>query len=144
MGQTRRRYPVRELALRVFSSAPLASGHERALMGDVIECRPPGVGLGWMEMSRFLWLRVEGLEENDAGMLHQPREGWEKRRYQIPLARLAAIVPGFNVARATDLADIYQPFLPVDEETGRFLEGVAVPPLPVEGLIFDVVTGRFL
>jgi hypothetical protein len=123
-----------------------AEGAERRQEGDIVEARPPSPGIGFMEMSRFLWLRVEGLEDAlvakfCAGVV-DGAERFDKRRYQIPLARLAAVVPGFDPALARDPSLVYQPFLVVDEESGHYLTAGA--PLAAQGLIYDTVTGEYL
>jgi hypothetical protein len=46
MGQTHRKYPVWEVAILCRTNAPLASGHERAVEGDIIAVRPPAQGIG--------------------------------------------------------------------------------------------------
>lgn len=146
MGQTNRVYPVVEVALSCTAHAPLDSGHERKLTGDIIAVRPPNMGIGLMEGHRYLWLRLDSWEEEQTGQLTMSvQEGdvaYEKRRYQIPLERLKAIVPAFDVDRALDPTDPYQPFLSVDLETGLFLS--AAPPLDIHGLVLDVVTGEYL
>lgn len=141
MGQTIKRYPVVEVAIRCYSSAPLASGHERALEGDVICVRPPLNGIGMQEMRDFLWLRISGWEDNDLAALQTVVDGYEKRRYQIPLKRLKAACPAFDEARARDRTQVYQPFLGVDEDTGLFT--FTGRPLEATGLVFDVTTLRY-
>lgn len=149
MGQTIKRYPVVEVAIRCYSSAPLASGHERSLEGDVICVRQPSNGVGMQEMRDFLWLRISGWEENDFGVLQDGVDDgdtenptrYEKRRYQIPLKRLEAACPAFDEAAARDRALIYQPFLGVDEDTGLYT--FTGKPLEATGLVFDVMTQRY-
>ncbi len=150
MSEIHRRYPVVEVAILTVSNAPLASGHERAVEGDIICVRPPQTGVGAMEMHRHLWLRLSGWEEEECAALTDGAsngiEGagevrYEKRRYQILLGRLKAIVPGFDPARARDQGQVYQPFLAVDEESGFFTS--QAPPLDATGLVFDVVARRF-
>lgn len=147
MGETNAVYPVCELALSLESCTPLAGGHERKLAGDIIACRVPGSGIGTAEAHSYLWLRVEGLEENVCARLtDRVEEGgaaFDKRRYCIPLERLQAVVPTFDIARALDPLDLYQPFLVVDED-GPYTFLTMTPPLAAEGLIFDKVTGAYL
>lgn len=141
MGQTNRRFPVYEVAVLTQSHAPLASGHERAVEGDIIAVRPPLRGIGMLEMHRHLWLRVDGFEEGELSLTANV-PGFEKRRYQIPLARLAEAVPGFDPAQARNPTAVYQPFCVTDEDTGVF--ATAVTPLDAHGLVFDTLTGEYL
>jgi len=147
MGQTNRKYPIMEAAISLEDAAP-HSGGERKLAGDIIALRREGVGeIGKKERHGYLWLRLEGLEENDftqlTESLEQGGERFDKRRYCIPLNRLERVVPGFSISRAMDPADPYQPFMPVDEDVPHsYLD--RGPILSVEGLVFDKVTGRYL
>ena len=145
MAQTYRNLnAIREVALAVQDSNPNGT-HERKQAGDIIVCRMPHSGIGLREMKEYVWLRLE-LDENVADRLMDSLEEngsrFEKRRYAIPLNRLSVLVSGFELSRAQDSADPYQPFLNVDEETGFFL--AASKPLRAEGLIFDKLTGRSL
>lgn len=141
MAETYRSYPVVEVALSV-QSLHESAGHERLQEGDIVECRPPSDAVGRLEMSRFLWLRLSGLEGGQYAALSTGVEGFEKRRYRIPLERLAAVWPGFDVARARDPVEVYQPCLGLDEDTGRYVWAAA--PLEAAGLVQDVVTGEYL
>lgn len=151
MPFTYRDYPVREVALAIQDRQPLASGHERMQTGDIIAIRKPSRGVGKKEASQYLWLRIQGPDTNELdklkGMLDEtgteddPGIEFDKRRYCIPLNRL----PGFvDTARVQDPTDIYQPFLPLDEDSLLYLEGSQRKPFRVEGLVFDKLTGRFL
>lgn len=150
MPFTFREYPVREIALAIKDNKDLASGHERTQAGDIIVCRKPLLAIGRAEAALFLWLHVEGpdtdvldrlidsIEEGEDALLNVVL--FEKRRFCIPLARL----PSVDLARVTDPSDIYQPFLPIDEDTFFYLEGTQRRPLRLEGIIFDKLTGQFL
>ena len=144
MGQTTRDYRMWEAAIAVEDCAPHTNGtKERKLAGDIIALRRPGTAIGRLERSPYLWLRLGGMDENDMARLTDGLDGFDKRRYCIPLARLAAVVPGFSVARALDAADAYQPFLPSDAEPPyAFLASATV--LDVHGLVFDKETRRYL
>ena len=147
MGQTNPNYPVREIAIAVEDcAAHTFATKERKLAGDIIACRRPAYIVGTGEVAVYLWLRVEGLEENEMArltdMLVEGGVRFDKRRYCIPLARLAEVAPGFSVARALDPADKYQPFLTFDTESHLWL--TAAPPFDVRGLVFDKQTGAFL
>lgn len=142
MGQTIRRYPILEVSVQTFSRRPVdPSGHERSLEGDIITARSPTAGIGRLEMHGHLWLHLEGCEENDR-WLTEPCVGYQKRRYQIPLPRLAELFPWFDLARARDIAEVYQPFLLVDEDTGLYV--IRGRPLDLHGIVFDTETRRYL
>lgn len=148
MGQTRRAYPVYEVALSCEDCAPHSGGlSERKLAGDIIALRRPHTSIGRKERATYLWLYLDGLEENDMAVLcDELMEGttrYEKRRYCIPFDRLAAVVPGFSIARALDVNDDYQPFLPIDLDEPH-VRLTRTPPLDVHGLVFDRATGVYL
>ena len=113
MGQTNRQYPIFEVAPLCHNLPPCGAG-ERAMEGDIIAIRPPGQGAGRKERTRFLWLRLQGLEENEMGQLTTPLEEdgiiYDKRRYGIPLARLKQLHPSLDLVRTRNSTDIYQPF----------------------------------
>lgn len=150
MGQTNPRYPVMEIALAVEDCASHTGRlRERKRAGDIVAVRQPHYAIGAKERAAYVWLRLEGLEENEmarlADVLVETEDGpvFDKRRYCVPLDRLAEVLPGFDVGRARDTADTYQPFYNLDEETGTWL-ALQVPPLDVHGLVFDKLTGEYL
>jgi|SRR3990167_179690 len=144
MGYTNHNYPVMEIAISCEHGGTHTGGtKERKCVGDIIAIRRPAQAVGRLEQSGYLWLRIEGLEENEMARLTDPIEGHDKRRYCIPLDRLAQVVPSFNVARARDLADKYQPFLGVDEDPPfRFI--CSERPFNVHGLVWDKQTGGYI
>lgn len=150
MPETFREYPVREITLSVTDENPLASGHERKMAGDIISCYKPGVGTGRKVVSTYLILRVEGFERSQFDRICQPMEEsapdffFDKRRYCIPFERLKIYMPRLDLDRVRDPDDIYQPFVPLDEDTLLYIEGAEHPPISVVGLVFDKKTGMFL
>ncbi len=156
MGYTNRRFPIIEIGVLTINYPD--HDNERAKEGDIIMARIPehnvmGTAV-WRDRIRLL---IEGLEENEypklAGVnfdsdiddleaddLKPPI--YDKRRYCIPLGRLEKIFPSFNINRARDVLDIYQPFMNLDEDTGKYL--TPRKPLNVHGLIFDKVKGDYL
>ena len=161
-----RRYPIMEICVTTRSKAALASGAERSQEGDIIEVRAPNDGIGLSEARTLLWLRFEGLEDWEYGLLKdlwteplmilrddrvdQYPPVFDKRRYCIPLERLKGVAPFFDLARARDGADPYQPFLPIDTDDDDirfqhvYFPGMARPPLRIEGLIYDKARQVFL
>lgn len=153
MGQTNPKYPVFEVVLSLEDADAHTGGtKERKQAGDIIGIRKPLGAIGSGEMHRFLWLWLEGLEENEMTRLTEPlyaipgddtSQQFDKRRYSIPLARLQAVVPSFNIARALDVTDMYQPFLLPDLES-PFPHLTTPRPLDVHGLVFDKSVGGFI
>jgi hypothetical protein len=118
----------------------------RKKQGDIIEARAPSLGLGRMEMTRYVWLWVE-VPEAAAAVLTQGTEEL-KRRYYIPLNRLRQawqLAGGatIDLSRLLDPNDPYQPCLPVDPATGLFLPGQQLV-LSGNRLIYDRVTGKVM
>lgn len=148
MGQTNKTYPVMEIALSCEYGGTHTNGtKERKCVGDIIAVRKPGLGIGSAEMSRYLWMWLEGLDDDAMSALDSMMiiadVIYDKRRYVIPFERIAAIVPSFNVSRALDLLDKYQPFRGVDEEPPfRFVRDSR--PFNVHGLVFDKLIRRFI
>jgi hypothetical protein len=144
MPYTYRDYPVREVAIAVEDCRDNPGGGERKKSGDIVNVRAPKTGMGNAGRANTLRILVEG---PDTSFLDQLTEHFEegdtrfdKRRYCIPLHRLPAAV---DVNRVKDISDIYQPFLPIDEDTNLHL-GASLRPLRIEGLIFDKTTGKYL
>ena len=143
MSEINPHYPVMEIAISLVDYAPLSSGHERALVGDIVAVRKPSDGIGRKEANIFMWLRVEGLEENEMFMLTNEVDGYDKRRYCIPLEKIKELKSDFNEQLALDSNTIYQPFLTIDEENGFYFI-IENTPLQVSGLVYDKVIGDYL
>ena len=143
-----------EIALAVSDQAPTPQGHERRMAGDIIAIRRPHHGIGKKETSEYLWLRIQGPDLSFLATLLQPMtddvdaltgEVWEKRRYAIPLERLAQIVSRVDLDEVKNPSSFYQPFIGYDENNQlRVIPGTESPAIPVEGLIFDKLTGKYL
>ena len=145
MGQVNPNYPIKEVAISL-ESFPIESEHERKQEGDIVTIRDTHYCIGLKEMSRYLWLRIEGLEESEfdelVSVLVDDGITFDKRRYCILLEKLKEVDPNFDLDRARDLEDVYQPYLVIDEDTGIFL--IAEEPFQVQGLIFDKSIGEYL
>ena len=148
MSDPEQTYGVWEVAIALEDCAPLASGHERKLEGDMITYRRPAGGIGTKEAHRYLWLRIEGLSDAETYRLVDPVQAsedepiYDKRRYAIPLARLAQVVPAISLARLRDVTDAYQPFCELDHEA-RYQFLATAPPLLALGLVYDKATGEY-
>lgn len=154
MGQTNKRYPVMEVAIVARKFSDHVS--ERACQGDIIDIRNPKPAIGFKEANLFIWLLIEGLEENEMlGLLEQNEDmieipdnininnhRYDKRRYMIPFSILKKQLPDFDIAKASSQDVVYQPFRLLDNDTHFFLSDRK--PLIVNGLIFDKVKGEFL
>jgi len=151
MGVLNPNYPVMEIAISLVSYAPLASGSERILTGDIAAVRHPDIGVGRKEVEEYMWLRVEGLEEGEFYGLTELIEDstseiiYDKRRYCIPLEKILEVVPNFDIDLALDDDRIYQPFLLVDyDEDYTFVLEDCCLPLQISGLIYDKLIGDYL
>jgi len=148
-----RAYPIREVAISLFSKIP-----EHIQEGDVVAVRPAQVGIGMKEAGLWLWLLIDGLEESqytpltdpvyepfDPTGIYKPRSAYpvfDKRRFCIPLARIKQLIPTFDLDRARDPNDPYQPFYAMDEDNNLWLTDQT--PWQAEGLIFDKETGAYI
>ena len=149
-------FPIMEVALSLETFADLASGHERKQEGDIIAVRYPLNAIGFKEAHTYLWMRIEGLEYTEFTELVDPLTDppygtdttaeiivYDKRRYSIPLSRIKEVHADFDIDRAKDINDLYQPFLTLDEDNFYFLSE-HFQPFQVEGLVFDKFTGVYL
>ena len=150
MSELDQNYPVMEIAISLVNYAPLDSGHERVLVGDIVTVRKPDIGVGRFEVYNYLWLRVEGLEESEFSRLtdsivSSAGEKYDKRRYGIPLEKLEELDPEFDADLALDTDNIYQPFLVVDylDEYYFILEDDHQP-FQINGMVFDKETQEYL
>jgi len=148
MPFTFRNYRVRQIGLYVKSEAPLATGHERIQEGDIGVVLNPNEGVAGIERAHYLWLRVQGRDDNDMDRLQDNNQPdidgnvfWDKRRYCIPFKRLKEVYPPLDISSVKDPVDMYQPFLGIDNDNGLFL--ITRPPLTVFGLVFDKETRRY-
>lgn len=152
MPETFNEYIEWEIAISTQSYSPLASGHERVQEGDIVTIRRPLGYIGTKESSLFIWLRIEGedtsvmeafrhpefLPDTDtrSDSFGDPLVYYDKKRFRIPLERLKEILPRFDLDRARDPLDDYQPFLPIDEDDFHHLDSPA-PAYTFWGLVFD-------
>jgi hypothetical protein len=151
MGQTDPQFNLRaEVAIFTNENIEFRKAHE----GDIITSRREIGGVGTLEAQKYLWILVDGLEENDLYALHQtlfdgdpagddPVNEIEKRRFRIALADLALRDPDFDVERARDPLDIYQPYLQLDSDDFIFIPS-SVLPFDAQGLVWDKSTGLYL
>ena len=165
-------FPTYELGIFVDESrADDEDGMTKRQTGDIVVSRPASNGIGLKERFSLIWLRVEGWSKsrfdaldssvfahsqvdpvNDKSAVEPEDEEdfIEKFRFCIPLKALKKIRPDFDVDRASDELDPYQPFMIVDEGNGdeeRLDEGlflVGNRPVDPDGLIFDKVLNRYI
>jgi hypothetical protein len=111
---------IREIAISLFDSP---GGTEE---GDVIVCRAPSDGIGKKEAKLWLWFRAD-ISEALADVLATEwkdrdvnsatyKKMFAKHRYKIPLERIADIDPDFDLIKARDQLNGYQPYLPLGED----------------------------
>jgi hypothetical protein len=111
---------IREIAIALFDS------HGGIEEGDVIVCRAPSNGIGKKEGDRWLWFRAD-ISADLAAILageYATRDAvtrkieilHSKRRFKIPLEKIKAIDPDFDIDDARDQKSVYQPYLPLGED----------------------------
>lgn len=147
-----REYPVIEIAIANWSEAP-----EHIQEGDICGARRPNIGIGLAEAKMWLWLLVDGFESSELKGLTWPvyepydptgeYDGptyikYDKRRFNIPFARLAELYPSIDLNRCRDINDAYQPFYTLDTDNNLWLTDTT--PFQASGLIFDNVMGVYL
>lgn len=88
-------------------------GPGRAQEGDIIAIREPQLHIGLKEGRDFLWFLADDSELPDPALLEGDAPGL-KKRFNIPLARLQAKFGQFNLSRARNPDDWYQPFRGTD------------------------------
>lgn len=126
---------------------------ERICEGDVVEIRKPLSAIGFKEANLFIWILIENLEWFESNKYKDQSydvsnpdlefaQRFDKRRYMIPLQHLKTIVPEFDIDRARNPNDIYQPFRILDLNNFRWI--IDNDPIAVEGLIFDKILGKFV
>jgi len=139
-------FPIRQVALFIGNRSD--ASRERLREGDILCSKNPVYFDGGLTRGsrQFLWLLLSGLPRTQMDMLKMsnspvPEETlrYEKKRFSIPFSRLPALV---DLARVRDPKDEYQPFMPIDFDTGRHL--IKTPPLDVHGLVYDKVQMKFL
>lgn len=145
-------------AIFTHTRSPQTAFKEYVEEGDIV-ClrrynRAAHRGIGLQEMQHFLWLRLTGLDDTEMDMLSSSWDAvdegdaaYGKRRFCIPLKRLAQVIPTVNPVLARDPTAIHQPCCPVDEEPSSLTRGLYYSlntPLPVQGLVFDKLTMRYV
>ena len=104
---------IKEIAISLFDS------HGGVEEGDVIECRDVSNGIGLKEAEGYLWFRAD-ISPSLADVLRGPQMDINnhvvnKRRFKIPLQQIKNVIDAnFDLDRARDLNDNYQPYLPID------------------------------
>lgn len=98
----------------------------------VLVNRQPLDQIGRSERSVFMWFLVDETGDGrDLQTLKDPVTG--DSRYRVTFATLQAEYPFFDIGRATDPNDEYQPFLDPDPATG-IIRSVNVPALSSSGV----------
>ena len=139
---------IREIAIALFNSP---GGIEE---GDIIECREPTKGIGTKEGSRWIWFRAD-ISEALAGHLKDPcispsgivgvrGKFLFKRRYKIPLEKIIDLRPDFDMKRARDLDNEYQPLIAVDRKMLFVDPDLNTFELEKLSIIYDKLTGEFI
>lgn len=163
MSQFLPEYPEMEMAIWLTSNAT-QNGIGHLVEGDIVDVREPWY-LTSIKVARVaMWLRVEGFEREMFFHLKDPLYNLshpdplveidtsdptiitlEKRRYCIPLSNFAQYVNQFDMNRALDISDAYQPFI-IESlvEPNVCLYVLPNAPLDLDGLIFDKLTQEYI
>ena len=130
---------IYELAIQAFDYPE----PDRAKAGDIIVCRPATGSIGKEEMTSLIWLTIDVTNESVlSGLMEFPTDvqgrviGGAWRKFAIPLLRLKQLNASFDLKRAADPMDAYQPFINVDG--GRV---VVKEHIPYDQSIVDKETG---
>ena len=103
-----------EIAIALFNS------HGGIEEGDIVVCRKPIGGIGKKEGKQFLWISAD-ISEEFYNFLSRPEKDDDenivkKRKYKIALDEIKKINESFDLVKARDLDDEYQPFLSMDKD----------------------------
>lgn len=114
---------------------------KRAQVGDIITVRQVRGAIGRKEVNHLIWFTVDSpvdLNVRDFRASVRDAKGGvvAKRRFSIgsDLSRLKTIMPSFDLAKAANANEVYQPFLNLDERLGK---QQSKQDLPLTGLIVD-------
>lgn len=130
---------IYELAIQAFDYPE----PDRAKAGDVIVARPATGKIGKEELTQFIWITMdvvnpvvlEGLMEFPSDVEGRTIPGkW--RKFSIPLLRLKQLNASFDLKRAADPRDAYQPFVNISGSQMTVKESV-----PYDQTILDKDTG---
>ena len=146
MPQTYDDNDIFEVAIMVVDFADNPHGTERIKEGDIVASRRGIQRIGTLERGILLWLRLRGVDSHVwhqfKSVLEIEEQRFDKRRYCIPLARLAQVRPDINMGFVREVQMDYQPDFIIDEETGNALiEGPVMKP---NGLIYDKLKGDYI
>lgn len=157
MGYTNRKFISKEIA--ILTEEYPDHDTERGCVGDIIVVRHKHGVIGLKEATNLIWLRVDGFEENDYEPLMYSNldVSWDfkgqepdiirfdKRRFCIPLKRLKQLFPSFDIDRAKDTEDAYQPFITMDfSDSGYYYYLAYEKPLSIYGLVYDKTIQDYL
>lgn len=130
---------IYELAIQAFDYPE----PDRAKAGDIIVCRPATGSIGKEEMTSLIWLTIDVTNESVlSGLMEFPTDvqgqvipgSW--RKFSIPLLRLKQLNASFDLTRAADPKDAYQPFVNISGSRMIVKESI-----PYDQTILDKQTG---
>jgi hypothetical protein len=134
---------IKEIAIALFDS------HGGIEEGDIVQCRKVSDGIGLKEAHGFLWFRADISDQLALVLASTHTDASDnvinKRRFQIPLTQIQAVVdPNFDISRARDINDNYQPYLAID--AGCLFTDPDPQTFELEGmdLIWDKSTGDYV
>jgi hypothetical protein len=113
--------------------------------GDVILEREPLGRIGAKEARNFVWVLASFPDdvEHVSARVNASDVILDKARFNLSVGTLQAALPTFDISRARDPNDVYQPFLPVSSRAGgSFVFGTPTQTLNLAGRIHDKQLGR--
>lgn len=114
---------------------------KRVQVGDIVTMRPARGSVGRKELQSVIWVTINspvdlGWADFKEPMRDKNGEVIAKRRFSIGvgLGKLKTIMPSFDLAKAANPNEVYQPFVNVDATGGRQR---AKQDIPLTGLFTD-------
>lgn len=106
----------------------------RAQVGDIITIRPARGTMGRKQVNHLIWITVDSPVDLNIADFKSPvfaKDGTmlHKRRFNIngSLDKLKQIMPSFDIEKAKNPRETYQPFLNLDEKLGHQTSKQHVP-----------------
>lgn len=99
---------------------------KRAQVGDIITIRPARGTMGRKQLKHLIWITIDSpVDLNPIDfikpVLDEKGQIIAKKRFSIGsnLSKLKAIMPSFDLSKAANANELYQPFLDLDEKLGK-------------------------
>jgi len=161
--ETHKEYLVYRVWLSKFSYTMLESGSKRIKEGMIVESQSETFngkiisniyGMGTKDIKLFIAIRMRGYDRTIMNALKQENERvidsnnsitYDERRFMVKFEDLKILYPSFDLNRARDLNDPYQPFrITKDLSSGRGHGHIADDPIfDVDSVVWDLKTRQY-